>query len=261
MEYGKHLYMILHPNHSLIASQLPPDQFIKHYIQGSTRYFEGKLIFVEVDPSFRNPYFDIDAAYKDLVPHEDGKPKATKFIKSYRVLENMDYEALGQLYVCSSTGDFVALSCCDYDPKTRGDDMRIILEINPVKFIVLTRYNFLEFARFITDEHNTKGAPVMFYSQLEFSVDDFMGDFDANPFISTFVPGIHPARLHESILEMYKIPGKKVKGISLDCPFDKFSYKDLRHGFMFASQKVSKFYPLKSLEEIEHSNYRFWKTM
>ncbi len=261
MESDKHLYLILHPNHSLIASQLPPEQFIKHYIQGSTRYFEGKLIFAEVDTAFRHPYFDIDAAYKDLQPHEDGRPKATKFIKSYRVLEHIDFEKLGLLYVCNSTGDYVSLEASDYDPKTRGDEMRIILEINPVKFIVLTRYNFLEFAKFITDEHNTKGAPVMFYSQLEFSVDDFMGEFDANPFISTFVPGTHPARLHESILEMLKTPGKKVKGISLDCPFDKFSYKNLRHGFMFASQNGCKFYPLKSIEEIERVNYRFWKTM
>ncbi len=261
MNADKHLYLVLHPNHSLIASQLPPDQFIRHYIKGSTRYFEGKLIFAELDPEFRHPYFDIDAAYKELVPHEDGRLKATKFIKSYRVLEHIDFASLGLLYLCTSTGDFLTLEPALADPETRGDEMRIILEIDPVRFIVLTRYNFPEFASFITDELNTKGAPAMFYTQLEFSVEDFMDEFDSNPFISSFVPGIHPARLHESILEMKNSPGKNVKGISLDCPVDRISYKDLRHGFMFASQKGTKFYPLRSIEEIEHSHYRFWKSM
>jgi len=261
MADGKHLYLILHPNHSLIASGLEPEQFIKHYVQGSTRYFEGRLIFAELDSKFRDPYFDIDGAFAELKPHEDGRPKATKFIKSYRVLENVDFDALGKLYVCNSVGDFVSLSSADYDPKTRGDEMRIMLEINPVKFIVLTKYNFLEFSKFITDPHNAKGAPKMFYAQLEFSVDDFMREYEENPFIRSYVPGIHPARLRTGILEVRNTPGKSVKGISLDCPIDRISYKLLRHGFMFASQGKNKFYPLLSLEEVERTYYKFWKSM
>lgn len=51
MTYDRHLYLILHPNHSLIASQLSPGDFIKHYVMGSSRHFEGKLIFAELDRS------------------------------------------------------------------------------------------------------------------------------------------------------------------------------------------------------------------
>lgn len=261
MADDKYLYLILHPNHSLIASQLPPENFIKLYIQGSTRYIEGKLIFVEVDPSFRSPYFDIDAAYAECKPHEDGRPKATKFIKSYRVLENIDYSALGKLYVSNSLGDYVAHEASEYDPATRGDEMRIILEINPVKFIVLTKLNFLDFSAFITDPNNTKGAPKMFYTQLEFSPDDFMQEFETNPFLRCYVPGIHPARLRNAILSLRNTPGKTVKGLSLDCPIDRISYKLFRHGFMFAGQGKNKFYPLLPLEEVERKFYKFWKSM
>jgi len=261
MTYEKHLYLILHPNHSLIASQLSPGDFIKHYVMGSSRHFEGKLIFAELDPDFRDGYFDIEGAYDELVPHEDGRPKATKFIKSYRVLENVDFDALGKLYICNASGDYVALDATPADPKPRSDEMGIILEINPVKFIVLTKYNFLEFSRFITDPANAKGAPKVFYADLEFDVDEFMGEFDANPFVRTFVPGIEPARLRSAILEVRNTPGKKVKGISLDCPIDRISYKNLRHGFMFASQGKNKYYPLLPLEEVERKFYRFWKSM
>jgi len=261
MADDRRLYAILHPNHSLIASQMDPERFIKHYVQGSTRFVEGKLIFAEVDPAFRDPYFDIERAFADLHPHEDGRPKATKFISSYRVLEHVDFDALGKLYVCNSVGDFVSLESADYDHKARGDEMRIILEVNPVKFIVLTKYNFMEYSAFITDPRNTKGAPKMFYTQLEFSVDDFMAEFDENPFVRSYVPGIHPARLRDSILEVRNTPGKNVKGISLDCPVDRISYKLLRHGFMFASASKNRFYPLLPLEEVERRFYKFWKTM
>jgi len=40
MDYGKHLYMIMHPNHSLIASQLEPEDFIKF---GFIPEFIGRL--------------------------------------------------------------------------------------------------------------------------------------------------------------------------------------------------------------------------
>jgi len=261
MSDDKHLYLVMHPNHALIASQLDPERFARHYTQGSTRYFEGRLIFVEIDPKFRDPYFHIDQAFSELKPHEDGRPKATKFISSYRTLEHMDFNVLQKLYYCNSLGDFVALESKDYDPKMRGDDMRILLEINPIKMMVLTRFNFIEYAKFITDPDMPKGAPVMFYAQLEFNVDDFLKEFQDNPFIRSFVPGIHPARLREAILEVRSHPGKNNKGLSLDCPIDRISYKYLRHGFMFASARQTRFYPLQSLEDVERTYYKFWKNM
>ncbi|MEW6550481.1 MAG: hypothetical protein AB1407_13560 [Spirochaetota bacterium] len=256
----RHLYLILHPNHSLIASALEPESFIKHYIQGSSRYFEGRLIFAELDPSWRHPYFDIDEAYKGLVPHPDGSPKATKFIKSYRVLEHIDLSSLGALHFCNPTGESVELNPQAAIPEER-DEMKIIVEINPVRFMVLTRYDMERFSHFITDPHNSKGAPAMFFAQLEFSIEDFMREFEANPFVSSFLPGIHPARLHEAVLEIRRTPGKYVKGISLDCPIEKLSYKMLKNGFMFARQGQMRYYPLAGVDEIERTHYKFWRTM
>jgi hypothetical protein len=117
------------------------------------------------------------------------------------------------------------------------------------------------FSSFITDPKNTKGAPAMFFAQLEFSIEDFMAEFEANPFVSSFVPGLHPARLHEAVLEIRKTPGKYVKGISLDCPIEKLSYKMLTNGFMFANEKGTRYYPLAGVDEIERTHYKFWRTM
>jgi hypothetical protein len=259
----RHLYYIAHPTHSLVASQLGPEPFIRHFIRESTRYFEGKLAFVELDPGFRHPYFDIEGAYAGLRPHEDGRPKATKFVSSYRVLEHVDFGAMDKLYLCDESGGFVVLegSPAGTEPPRGGDELRVILEIDPVKFIVLTRLGLGEYALFATDPGNTKGAPRMLYAELDLSVDDFMREVEESPYVSSFFPGIHPDRLRATILELRKSPSKSVKGIALNCPFDRVSYKLLRNGFVFASREGTKYYPLLPLDEVEKRYYKFWKNM
>ncbi len=272
MDYGWHLYLVAHPNHSLVASQLDPERFITHYVRESARYFEGKLVFVELDPDFRDPYFDVDSAYAQLKPHEDGSPKATKFISSYRVLEHVAFDAMRTLYLCDASGGFVALEPSPDDalPASSGDELRVILEVDPVKFIVLTRLGLLDYARFATDPANSKGAPKMLYTELDISMDDFIRETEESPYVTSFFPGIHPERLRAAIRELRRSPSKEVKGISLHCPLDRISYKLLRGGFVFAagggagdgtSEERIKYYPLLTLDEVEKRHYKFWKNM
>jgi hypothetical protein len=272
MAEARHLYLVVHPNHSLVASQLDPERFIRHYVRESARYFEGKLLFAEVDEGFRHPYFDIEGAYAGLKPHEDGSPKATKFVSSYRVLEHMDFAAMGRLYVCDASGGYVALesapprsACVEGAGRARScdEELRVILEIDPVKFIVLTRQGLIEYSRFATDPANTKGAPKMLYTELDLSIDDFIRETEENPYVTSFFPGIHPERLRAAIRELRASPSKDVKGIALHCPLDRISYKLLRGGFVFAggSTEELKYYPLLSLDEVERKHYKFWKNM
>ncbi len=264
MAEEKHLYLVVHPNHSLVASQLDAERFIKHYVRESARYFEGKLVFVELDPGFRHPYFDVGSAYTELKPHDDGTPKATKFISSYRVLEHVDFAAMGTLYLSDASGGYVPSSPAP-DPKGAqahdGEELRVILEVDPVKFIVLTRLGLTEYARFATDPTNSKGAPKMLYTELDVSMDDFIRETEESPYVSSFFPGIHPERLRSAIRELRRSPSKDVKGIALYCPLDRISYKLLRWGFVFAAPDQVKFYPLLPLDEVERRFYKFWKAM
>jgi hypothetical protein len=60
-----------------------PKAVAEHYKFGSTKHFGGKIVFAEIDINYRNAYFDIETILKQVVPHEeDGRPKATKFIKT-----------------------------------------------------------------------------------------------------------------------------------------------------------------------------------
>ena len=257
----KRLYLVLYPNQSLVASQFEPALFAKHFAQGSTSFWGANFLFVEIDPDFRHDYFRIDAAYDGFKPRGDRRLDATKFIRNYRTLEHMDLDSLRNMYYCNSLGDFVELTSGEYDPAVRNDEMHIFLDMNPTRMVALAKLNFIEYGKFITDPVTGIGAPVMLYTQVSFNIDDFLTQFEADPFSPISLPGIHPSRLRDAILEVRSSPTKKNKGLLLNCPFDEISYKNLRRGFMFSSYEKTKFYPLIPVDTVEKEYYKFWKTI
>jgi hypothetical protein len=262
MDYPIRLYVILYPNTSLIASQLGPEQFAKHYISGSTRHYDGKMMFAEINPTYRHPYFRIDEALKEVHPHEDGRPKATKFISCYRVLEHIKLDVLERLYLTTSEGHCLGLDVGSHqESETESGKLRVYAEIAPLRMLALARHSLEEFGHYITDPNNAKGAPVLFYTQLELEVDEFLSDFDANPMLVSPIPGLHPSKLRDAILELRNKRSKPLKGISLHSTFEKIPYRIVQGGFMFASAGATRFFPLPDLHVIENLNYKFWKHM
>lgn len=261
MEYENHLYMIMYPNPSLIGSQYSPEQFAAHYMSGSTRHYEGKVIFAEIDVDYRHPFLGIEEGLKGLVPHKDGKPKATKFMCTYRVLEHIDFGAIRRLYLTTPSAAVLELDSAPYDKSHEPDLLRIFAEIVPTRMLVLTRLNFPEFGTHITKPNNPKGVPKIFYTQIDLDIKKFMREFVENPFLSTPIPSVHPSKLRDAVIEMQNKPEKTTKGLSLDSNLNRKSYKYIRHGFMFASREDTKFFPMPSLEEIETRDFSFWRDM
>lgn len=259
--YDSHLYQVLSPNNALVASQLDPEQFAKHYTSGSTRFYPGKVVFAEVDIEFRHPFFNIDEGLQALIPHEDGRPKATRFISSYRVLEHIDFDAILKLYLATPEGSTIGLESAPYDKTHQKGYLRIFAEIVPLRMLVLSNSNFVEFGQQITSPNYAKGAPKLFYTQIELEIDEFLRDFEERPTLHPPIPGLHPAILRDAILGLRFNPEKPLKGLSLASMFDSLSYRSLRHGFMFASQQGTKFFPLPSEQKIKEMNSRFWRSM
>ena len=261
MATDQHLYMILFPNTALVGSMLNPQEFGKHFISGSSKFYAGKLIFAEVDLGFRHPYFKIDAMLADLRPHADGRPKSTKYVSTYRVLEHVDFDAVRNLYITTPEGYTLELVPGPYEAQHQSGFIRVFGEITPVSMVVLSDYNFREFSQVITSPESFVGAPQMFYTQIDLDIEEFLKAIEANPLLPPPIPDVHPSVLKKSILELRKFRDKHTKGLSLNNPLGKISFRHLRHGFMFASQTGNKFYPLPSHEEIERTNYKFWKHM
>ncbi|MCF7816614.1 MAG: hypothetical protein K9M54_01930 [Kiritimatiellales bacterium] len=260
MNYENRIYMVLYPNATLIASQLEPEMFARHYTSGSSRHYSGKVVFAEVDAAYRNDFFDIENILKELKPHEDGRPKATKFIASYRVLEHVDLSAIGKLYITTQEGHCLGLERGEHG--SLGEDaIRIYAEIEPMHMLVMSRFNPSDFGAYITDPANHKSAPKQFYTQLNIDIPEFLKEFEQNPFQPSPVASLHPSTIRDGYLEMLSNPDKKSKGMTLDSNLDSISYRLLKHGFTFATKGESIFYPLPSQREIEAKNLKFWRTM
>jgi len=261
MPHTNHLYAILFPSTALVGSQLGPEDFGKHFISGSSKYYAGKLIFVEVDPAYRHPFLKIEEMLKALTPHEDGSPRSTKYVSTYRVLEHLDYDALRDLYITTPEGYTLAIQPGPQGPERQSGLIRAYAEINPVSMMLLSDLSFSEFGKFITAPHSRVGAPIMLFTQVEMDPDEFLEEFENNPLLPSPIPDIHPSVLKKSILELRQFKDKHTKGLSPASPLGKISFKNLRHGFMFSSQEKCKFYPMPDLKQIERTNYKFWKFM
>jgi len=262
MNYETRIYTILYPNGAVIASQLSPEQFAKHYITGSTRHYDGKMMFIEIDKDYRNEYFQIDAALKEVKAHDDGSPKATKFISCYRTLEHIKLSAIKKLYLTTSEGHCLELSPGPHnESEDESGTLRVYAEIAPLRMLAMARHSFEEFGNYITDPQNTKGAPTLFYTQLELEVDEFLSEFDENPMMLSPIPGLHPSKLRDAIQELRNKRSKPLKGISLHSTFEKIPYRIVKGGFMFASGGEHLFFPMPDAHTIEDTNYKFWKHM
>lgn len=261
MEYTNRLYAILHPSPALIGSQLEPDKFARHYLAGSVRHYSGKVIFAEIDAAFRHEYFHVDEFMADVAPHEDGRPKATKFISVYRVLEHLDFSMVRTVYLTTPEGAVLPLESAD-PPETREPGiLRIFAEINPVRMLVLTRMNFIEFGDLVTNPSILRNVPALFYTQLEFDAEAFINDFELNPMLPSPLPRVHPSKLRDGINELMSSPRKQTKGLLLDSSFDTIAYRLVRHGFMFARHGESRFFRMPSHQEIEKAHFKFYKAM
>lgn len=261
MNYQNRFYMTLYPNNSLIASQLSPEAFAKHYTSGSSRHYSGKVLFAEIDPAYRHPFFPIDAILKELTPHEDGRPKATKFVSCYRVLEHVELSAIQSLHLVSQEGQSLELRPVEYDLTHEKQKVRLYVEIAPMRMMVLSEFDFPSFGAYITDPAQPKSAPVQFYTQIEIDIPDFIDDFANNPFTPSPIRNIHPSTLRDGFQELQKYPDKHHKGIALDSNLDEISFKMIRHGFMFATAKETRFFPMPPLRSIEENNFKFWRTL
>jgi hypothetical protein len=263
MEYTKHLYVILHPNPSLVASQLNPQEFALHYVSGNARFYDGKLIFAEIDINYRNDFFEIDRALKETVPHSDGRPKATKFVSIYRVLEHIDFTTIKKLYLSTPNAALLELETSNEDvgSNTPGA-LRIFAEITPLRMLVMTKLGFTEFGKAITNSDDPlRHVPMLFYTQLEFDTESFIKDFERNPLMQSPIPGLHMAKLRDAVEELKTVDSKVSKVLSLDSSFNRIPYRYIKHGFIFSAGDKYAYYKMPSHREIEEKNYAFWKAM
>ncbi|MBB6482174.1 hypothetical protein [Spirochaeta isovalerica] len=261
MNYDKHLYMVLYPSNFLIASQLSPEELGKHYLTGSKQNYDSGMIFAEIDNSYRHDYLDIEWGLDQLVPHDDGTPKATKFIAAYRVLEHIDLDSIKKLYLSSAAGHILPIESEEFVKPEKTSRFKIFAGITPLRMMSVSTLDFEEYGQHMINERKHKGAPVLFYAQLEFNSRQFRIEYDENPLIPSPIPGIHPAILRSKIDEIKAKPEKTTKGLKIEANVHRFPPQLFRHGFMFFSAEKSLYFPMPSRDEIEDNFFNYFRSM
>ncbi len=261
-EYQKHLYLILFPNEALVASQLTPEEFGMHYSIGSPRHFTGKVIFVEVDINYRHEYLGIDDYLKQTESGVPGRPKRTKFVKSYRVLEHVDFSALQKLYLVTTDGGVLGLDRAE-QPADYGDQSRVRLyqEVCPLRLLVASNLDPRQFGRYITEETWSKGAPKIFFTKYDVDVEATVASNEVRAFNMGPLPNVNPTNLPTALRELREDPTKKTKTVNLNPNLDFVSYKAIKHGFWFSGGSSTVFYKMPSLDELHDKHYSWWRRL
>jgi hypothetical protein len=260
-QFDKHLYMILFPNEALVASQLTPEEFGKHYSIGSPRHFSGKVVFAEVDINYRHPYFQIDEYLDGTESGLPDRPKRTKFVKSYRVLEHIDISALQKLYLVTTDGGVLGLEKSEqvnYGEKIR---VRLYQEICPLRILVASNFNPHEFGQYITTGTQSKGAPKIFFTQYDIDVTAVVGTNDVHAYNMGPLPNVNPTNLPTALKELQEYPNKKTKTVSLNPNLDFVSYKLIKHGFWFSDGPNTVFYRMPGIDELHEKHYSWWRRL
>ena len=249
------------PNYALVASNLRPEEFGRHYTIGSSRYYHGQVIFAQIQDDYRHEFFPIDRLLEEVVPNPAGRPKRTKFIATYRVLEHIDLSAFMDLYITSVAGVVLRLKQAPYERTHRPGFIRTYQEICPFSTILLSHMSPPEFGHFITDPAQPKSAPEVMFTQIDFDIDEFLKQLEGNPFHTSPIPNVHPHKLRDQIYEIRANPEKRIKGISLDSVLGRISFLKLRTGFWIASQKGNIFYPIPDNETLKKDHGDFVRSL
>ncbi len=257
-QYNKHLYLILYPNEALVASQLSPEAFAKHYSVGSPRHFMGKVVFAEVDVNYRDPddYLRVDE-YLRQTEKPDG-PKRTKFVKSYRVLEHIDLSALQCLYLVTTDGAVLGLDKSP-EPVDTEPRVRVYQELCPLQLLVASNLVPHQFGCYITEESWSKGAPKIFFCQYDIDVEAVVENNQVAGFHMGPLPNVNPTNLPTALRELQHNPDKRTKTISLNPNLDAMSYKAIQPGFWFADAVSTVFYRMPTMDELHEQHYAWWR--
>lgn len=248
-----HLYLSVMPE-ALVASQLPSPSFGTYYATGSQKKSRSMAMFFELDPGFRHEYFDVEAGYKRLVPHEDGSPKRSVYISIYRVLEHVPPSAIQKLYVTTQDGRTLGLDPWGAIPESTGE-MHLYQEIAPVHPRVVSTLGPREFYDLLSDPSKSMvTVPALCFVELT------LGGLAADP-ESGWAQGLPYSNIdhyRECLIELRTktVVVKMVDRIHRTA----FYFRTVKSGYYLGNAGELLFFPMPAHEILRREHYQWWRS-
>ena len=248
-----HLYFSLIPE-ALIASNLSPDQFGQYYATGHKYKSKGQSIFFEIDPAFRHPYFDIDAAVSRCVPAADGTPKHSVYVSVYRVLEHLPLSAIGKMHLTTAYGHTIGLARGAAIPEPKPG-LHMYQDLAPVNSLVVSTQDPVGYYHGITSKPaKFIRFPGMCFVELE------LGALAKDP--EGGVAGDLPYSFMHHLREALLVLEPKVKESKLVHRVHslEFPYRMVKGGFYMGNGTDLAFYPMPTHAELRRDHHSWWRS-
>jgi hypothetical protein len=136
----------------------------------------------------------------------------------------------------------------------------LIQEINPLELLVATTQDHRTFGAHLTSENNPKGAPKLFFTELDLDVESFLKGWEANPFLPPPIPGIHPQKLSVALTFLKSSTEYKTATLGLASVLDDVLYRSLKKGFFLSHGEKMNFYPFPSEATLQNDHFAWYKS-
>lgn len=253
---SNYLYLSTIPE-ALIASMLPPKEFGSYMATGTKKRNVGQAIFFEIDMEQIKDSIDMDYVNSRCVKKEDGSSKSSVYLSVYKVLELLPLRALKSLYLTTDKGIVLELKKTAYDKgKETKNNLHLYQELCPVTPLVASTLTPSEFLKLITDGSIHIVVPKLFFVDLkleELASDPLRGSAAHLPY--------HNVEHLRDCLEILRTEDKKHMKTVQRFFSDSLLYRTINSGFYIGDKNEILYYPYPSMQELEKTNYDFFRAI
>lgn len=249
----KHIYLSLMPE-ALVMSQLSPEEFGTYYSVGPELKTQGQALFFEIDPSFRDPFFQIDKSLSLCIPHTNGNPKRSVYCAVYRVVEHIPVSALGKLYLVTKDGRTLGIDRAPVVPEDAGG-LHLYHEIAPLHPLVVSALGPRAFhAFFMGDSKKNIDVPALCWVECK------LGELATSPEFGDVrdLPYDNIDHLRSCLIQM-KTKNVMTKIVDRLNPAS-FAYRTIKNGIFYGAGKDLAMFPLPSVDELKNNHYQWWRS-
>jgi hypothetical protein len=232
---------------------LGPSEFGAYLATGTQKRAREQAMYFELESGFGSDYFDLEKAKKSCVPHEDGRPKHSVYVSTYRVLEHVPLTAIGDLWLVTRDGRGLPLQHSEAPQEYEGD-YHLYQELCPVHPLIASRLNPGEFNSFITNPEVTVSVPRICFVEMH------LADLAHDPSSGNArnLPYDNIEHIRDCLIEL-ATKDKTTKTINR-IQHEHITYRCVKKAFFVGDQTGMLYYPFPSLDDMEKHHHYWWRS-
>ena len=247
-----HLYLLLFPE-SLVMSMLGPAEFGAYLATGTKKRAREQAMYFELDSGFESDFFDLEKAKKACVPHEDGRPKHSVYVSTYRVLEHVPLNVMGDLWLVTRDGRGLALQHSEAPEEYEGQ-YHLYKELCPVHPQIASRMNAKDFNNFITNPEVTVSVPRICFVEMDLA--DLANEPSSGE--AKNLPYHNMSHIRDCLIELGT--GVKTTKTINRIQHEHVRCRCVKNGFFVGDQTGILYYHFPSIEDMEKHHHYWWRS-